>query len=78
MAVSRNVAEGHGPIGAGGAAGGASAVGDQRPSGVDKVQSHGPMGDIKRVAVNVWVARGDKPTLRWAQTSAGVWQRAMG
>ena len=35
------------------------------------------MGGNERLAVDVWVAWGDKPTLRGAQTSAGARQRAM-
>ena len=42
------------------------------------MQSHGPMGGAERVAVDVWLALGDKLTLQGAQTSAGARQRAMG
>ena len=42
------------------------------------MQSHEPMGCAERVAVNVWVAWGNNPTLRGVQMSAGARQRAMG
>ena len=51
---------------------------DWGPSSVDGVRSHGSTGGAERVAVDVWVAWGDNPTLRGAQTSAGARQRAMG